>query len=388
MTSSASSGTPLQSPPLVFDPPSPGSWELERTHATKPLLRFISAIFPSAMMRGFRRRAEELFRDRPWRQDLIWWDTDVKPGMLAEARALVSQDMAACSVPDLVAHLRRASALTARAVENHHRFNCTVMVPQADYLVHVMDWTGLSSSEVLETLQGLSPASAGAVDELNRLTTALAGDSAARALLFSQRPSREILDRLQTDSGPVGEAIRQYLDLVGLRIVGSYDVASPHARDNPDLLVRILRAAAEEGQHEGREAAAALATSALRARVPPEHRDEFDALLAEARLTYRLRDERNFFGDALAVGRDPSGLGSVQAGEILVTPSTSPTFNVVLPLLGALVTERGGALSRAAIVAREYGLPAVVGCPAALEAIQSGVRLKVDGTTGEVRILG
>ena len=91
MTSSASSGTPLQSPPLVFDPPSPGSWELERTHATKPLLRFISAIFPSAMMRGFRRRAEELFRDRPWRQDLIWWDTDVKPGMLAEARALVSQ---------------------------------------------------------------------------------------------------------------------------------------------------------------------------------------------------------------------------------------------------------------------------------------------------------
>jgi phosphohistidine swiveling domain-containing protein len=478
------------------------------------LLPVISRVHPEFRRRI--RRAEEVFRDRPWRQDLIWWDTDVKPGMLAEARALVSQDIAACSVPDLVAHLRRASALTARAVENHHRFNCTVMVPQADYLVHVMDWTGLSSSEVLETLQGLSPASAGAVDELNRLTTALAGDSAARALLFSQRPSREILDGLQTDSGPVGEAVRQYLDLVGLRIVGSYDVASPHARDNPDLLVRILRAAAGEGQHEGREAAAALATSALRARVSPEHRDEFDALLAEARLTYRLRDERNFFGDALAVGvlrraileagrrlreqgrlydaehavdctegeivallegrggpsaaqvaehvryrtetpieraparlgfpptlppamdwlppaaarlqrgvelmfglmfavhdsrpqgkslrgfpasagsyegkarvvRDPSGLGSVQAGEILVTPSTSPTFNVVLPLLGALVTERGGALSHAAIVAREYGLPAVVGCSAALEAIQSGMRLKVDGTTGEVRVLG
>ena len=71
-----------------------------------------------------------------------------------------------------------------------------------------------------------------------------------------------------------------------------------------------------------------------------------------------------------------------------MTPSTSPTFNVVLPLLGTLVTERGGAISHAAIVAREYGLPAVVGCSAVLEAIQSVVRLKVDGTTGEVRILG
>ena len=61
MTSSAPSGTPLQSPPLVFDPPSPGSWELERTHATKPLSRFISAIFPSAMMRGYRLRDERNF---------------------------------------------------------------------------------------------------------------------------------------------------------------------------------------------------------------------------------------------------------------------------------------------------------------------------------------
>jgi pyruvate,water dikinase len=80
-------------------------------------------------------------------------------------------------------------------------------------------------------------------------------------------------------------------------------------------------------------------------------------------------------------------LPSVQQGEVLVATATGPTFNVVLPLLGALVTERGGALSHAAIVAREYGLPGIVGCPGATTAIQTGARVRVDGSTGEVWIL-
>jgi pyruvate,water dikinase len=71
-------------------------------------------------------------------------------------------------------------------------------------------------------------------------------------------------------------------------------------------------------------------------------------------------------------------------GEVLVAAATSSTFNVVLPLIGALVTERGGALSHAAIVAREYGLPGVVGCPGAVAAIKTGMRVRVDGATGEV----
>ena len=79
-------------------------------------------------------------------------------------------------------------------------------------------------------------------------------------------------------------------------------------------------------------------------------------------------------------------LPDVQQGEILVTPSTGPTFNVILPLIGALVTERGGVLSHAAIVAREYGLPGIVGCPGATAAIRTGMRIRVDGDSGEVWI--
>ena len=77
-------------------------------------------------------------------------------------------------------------------------------------------------------------------------------------------------------------------------------------------------------------------------------------------------------------------LPDVQQGEVLVATSTGPTFNVVLPLIGALVTERGGVLSHAAIVSREYGLPGVVGCVGATKQLQTGMRVRVDGGSGEV----
>ena len=77
----------------------------------------------------------------------------------------------------------------------------------------------------------------------------------------------------------------------------------------------------------------------------------------------------------------------VRPGDVLVTRMTSPYFNVVLPLLGAIVTDRGGQLSHAAIVAREYGIPGIVGTRDATATIPDGARVRVDGSTGEVRLL-
>ncbi|MGB9013252.1 MAG: PEP-utilizing enzyme [Aeromicrobium sp.] len=78
----------------------------------------------------------------------------------------------------------------------------------------------------------------------------------------------------------------------------------------------------------------------------------------------------------------------IKDGDVLVTRMTSPYFNVVLPLLGAIVTDRGGQLSHAAIVAREYGIPGIVGTRDATRMIADGARVRVDGATGEVRLLG
>jgi pyruvate,water dikinase len=92
-------------------------------------------------------------------------------------------------------------------------------------------------------------------------------------------------------------------------------------------------------------------------------------------------------GPARLVG-SPAEFDRIQPGDVLVTRMTSPYFNVVLPLLGAIVTDRGGQLSHAAIVAREYGIPGIVGTREATARIVDGTRVRVDGSTGEVRLLG
>ncbi len=84
---------------------------------------------------------------------------------------------------------------------------------------------------------------------------------------------------------------------------------------------------------------------------------------------------------------DTEDFGRIQQGDVLVTRMTSPHFNVVLPLLGAIVTDRGGQLCHTAIVAREYGIPGIVGTRDATRTIPDGAQVRVDGATGEVRLL-
>jgi pyruvate,water dikinase len=85
--------------------------------------------------------------------------------------------------------------------------------------------------------------------------------------------------------------------------------------------------------------------------------------------------------------REPAGLGEVQPGEILVTGTTDPGWSSLFPLLGGLVTETGGLLSHGALLAREYGLPAVTGVRDATRRLESGELLEIDGAEGWVRPL-
>ncbi|HET9267731.1 MAG TPA: PEP-utilizing enzyme [Vicinamibacterales bacterium] len=456
-------------------------------------------------------RATAVFRDRVWRADMEWWDTEVRPTLAAEARALLSEDLASLSDAQLVAHLQRAFEFLRSAVFYHHRFNFCSLVPLGDFLVHAMGWTGLPAGELLRTMKGLSPDSAGATAELAALKQAILADGEALARLTSRSSDADIMAALEAHPGPVGVAMRTYMGVVGLRVLGGYDVADRHGREHPELIVKIIRSAVTTDT-ASRQAAAEDALQKIRARVPEAHRAQFEDLLREAQDTYRMRDERGFHTDTLAIGvvrravlgagerlkarglvhdashlvdaspaeivalvegrpvvtagelaervrwrletplsAAPANLGhppsapppaewfpadaariqrvtilvmsllfdvhaapkettrlkgfpvspgvyegpvrvirsieelpDVQQGEVLVTTSTGPTFNVVLPLIGALVTERGGVLSHAAIVSREYGLPGVVGCVGATKQLKTGVRVRVDGSTGEV----
>ncbi len=77
----------------------------------------------------------------------------------------------------------------------------------------------------------------------------------------------------------------------------------------------------------------------------------------------------------------------MEKGDILVAPYTDPAWTPLFPLAAGLVTEVGGLMTHGAVVAREYGIPAVVGLDNATRKIRDGQIIRVDGTRGFVEIL-
>jgi pyruvate,water dikinase len=458
------------------------------------------------------RRAEEVFERKLWREQLREWDETAKPAAIAKHRELQAVDPDALSNEELVAYLRRCRDHHAAMITQHMRYTASAVVPTGDFLAHVGEWTGLPPSELLGLMRGASPVSAGASAELERLIRAVGSDTRAQELLASDGEPAETLDALRSRDGETGAAMTAYLDLVGNRLLDGFDIAEPSALELPDQLLGAIRTAvATPTDDAGVEARIAE----VRSQVAEEHRDTFDELLEEARLLYRLRDERGVYSDiwacgivrraVLAAGRrladarrihapehlidagvdemaallagadrpsadelaarmeyrtthsakdapatlgppppapaDPSTLpppvarlmratgialgalfGSSEAqheedllrglaaspgvyegparlvsgpgdfnrivqGDVLVTVSTTEAFNILLPLLGGIVTDSGGLLSHSAIVAREYGIPGVVGTREATERVPDGARVRVNGTAGEVSVL-
>jgi len=401
-------------------------------------------------------------------------------------------------------------------VFQHMRFSGAAMVAIGDLLAHSVDWTDVPPAELLSMMRGAAPVSAGASDELGAMIAAINGDPAARELLDSDGDPGQVLDELRGLDSDAGRAVGAYLDLTGYRLLDGFDISGRYALELPDALLRAIRATVEGSGDDTTDAQVEAKVAEVRAKVPEEHRSEFDELLGEARLMYGIRDERGVFSDiwasgimrraAMAGGRrvaatgaiddpehfidagfdemtalvlgsggpsadelaerhrwrtshtakdapatlgpppppppDPSGLPPAAArmmraagitldamfmpsqephdesrlrglgasagvyegparrvsgpaeferivkGDVLVTESTTEAFNILLPLLGAIVTDNGGLLSHPAIVSREYGIPGVVGTRDATDRIADGTRVRVDGDAGEVTVLG
>jgi phosphohistidine swiveling domain-containing protein len=118
--------------------------------------------------------------------------------------------------------------------------------------------------------------------------------------------------------------------------------------------------------------------------------DRFDA----PRLDAKSADELRGTGASAGIVRGPARLvasqeafGAVQPGDIVVCPASNPSWVPVFTIAGGLVTNTGGVLSHAAVVAREFGLPAVVGVVGATDKIRDGRLVEIDGTAGTVRLL-
>ena len=539
---------------LHFEAPGPGSWGLDAVHFPRPATRYWAEIHPEALGRGFSeftsyygllldrvgygyvngfaysspipvapeeapqrfQRAEEVFEKKLWREQLRQWDETYKPAAIRIHRELQAIDPDRFSDAELVDYLTRCRQHHIEMIYQHMRFTGAAMVPIGDLLAHTGDWTGMPHAELLGMMRGAAPVSAGASGELSQMVSAVRQDPAAQALLLSDEDPGGVLERLRSLDSEVGRAVSAYLDLTGYRLLDGFDIAGRYALEMPDVLLRAIRASVE-GRDDATITQAEIEAKIadVRDRVPSQHREEFDSLVAEARLMYRIRDERGVYSDiwasgimrraALSAGRrlagegrihdaehfvdasfaemqalvlrtngpaadelsaryewrtthsakeapptlgpppppppDPSGLPPAVAramraagitidsmfvpsdapheekvlrglaasagvyegparrvsgpaefdrilrGDVLVTECTTEAFNILLPLLGAIVTDSGGLLSHPAIVSREYGIPGVVGTRDGTERIGDGDRVRVDGDAGEVTVL-
>jgi pyruvate,water dikinase len=468
---------------------------------------------PEAEIPGRFKRAEQVYAQKLWREQLRDWDEIHKPAAIATHRELQAVAPDSLSDAELVVYLTRCRDHHSAMIAQHMRFTAGAVLPTGDFLAHAGDWTGLPPSELLGLLRGSAEVSAGGSHEMQRLKRAFAQNRAALETLGSNGDPAQVLASLRSMQGEAGAALSGYLDLVGNRLLDGFDIAEPTALEMPDALLRAIRiTVATEAQPVSIDAHLAE----VRGKVPASHQAQFDELLGEARLTYRLRDERGVYSDiwasglmrraALAAGRrvtgrgrigtpqqmieasldemcalvagregpsadelagraqyrashtskeappllgapkqpppdlaglppvvgrlmratsialgqvfgsseaqneatvlyglaaskgvyegtarriaGPSEFGRILKGDVLITASTTEAFNILLPLLGGIVTDNGGLLSHAAIVSREYGIPGVVGTREGTERIADGVRVRVDGDAGEVTILG
>jgi pyruvate,water dikinase len=87
---------------------------------------------------------------------------------------------------------------------------------------------------------------------------------------------------------------------------------------------------------------------------------------------------------SVRVVRGPRDFGELLAGEILVAPLTAPAWTPLFTRAAGVVTDVGSLASHASIIAREYGIPAIVGCGDATARLRTGMRVTIDGSTGNV----
>jgi phosphohistidine swiveling domain-containing protein len=535
---------------LTFEPPGPGPWDLDPLHFPRPVTAYWADMHPEPFALGYgdmtayyglpiqtRRavyvngfaygqmeplpeeafparvqRAAETFERKLWRDSAKEWQQVRKPASVQASLEIQAIDPDQLTDEELVAHLRRCREHHASMIRQHMAFTGTAVISPGDFLVHARQWTGLPTVKLLGLMRGASKVSGGSSPQHSALVAAYRADAAAREALDSDEDPGALLERLRREPSTTGQALNDYLDFVGYRLLDGFDISNHCAIELPDVLLRSIKTAIDEAD---RESDLDQQVAEARSHVPAEHQDEYDALLEEARVGYSVRDERGVYGDiwasglmrraALAAGRrlaargrlhdpedfvfadidemcamldgaatptaeelaerhthhrtytakdapvhlgdppppmpDPSmlpppmarlmaaigtalgemfasseeahdetvirGLGAssgmregiarrvagptdfdrIQRGDVLLTEATTEAFNILLPLLSAIITDTGGALSHAAIISREYGIPGVVGTRDATERIADGTRVRVDGDAGTVTVL-
>jgi pyruvate,water dikinase len=213
----------------------------------------------------------------------------------------------------------------------------------------------------------------GAIDESENVFDTLPGE-ASGLLRGSPSPSAEELARRTAERHGHADA--------NPPLAFGEDPGMPDGAALPPAIAEIMAAMAALREIDARAAAVAAASpnGHHRADLAP------DALAPERRngAIHGLGVSSGRYSGRARVVLTPPDFDRIEAGDILVARMTSPAYNVLLPLIGAVVTDRGGLLSHAALVAREFGIPAVVNTTDATSRIADGSTITVDAARGLV----
>lgn len=241
--------------------------------------------------------AEDALANRIWRDWLRRWDDELKPAAQRRHVELGSVDLGGLGDDELLDHVHTCAEHVTAMVYQHHRFNADALVPVGDFLLHAAGWTHRDPVGLFAVLDGYSPVSSVSPPEMQAALGALRADPGALELLHSDRDSSDVVAELRSRLPEVDD----YVAGVHFRVLEGFDVVNPTIGERPDSLVGRLRAALDTDTSSAARRADEFAAE-LRAATPDEHRAQFDAMLAEARLVYRLRDERGLYSDIAAIG--------------------------------------------------------------------------------------
>ena len=239
--------------------------------------------------------------------------------------------------------------------------------------------------EELERLVEDARLTFGVRDDNGALTAAWPVGILRRAMLAAGR-ALEAEDRLAQVGHAVEVTVAELQGLLGGESEPSCEVVTARASD------RAARSALVPPPTLG--PAAELPLDALPrpmrtvARAQLILRDTFTAPLdARPALSGQGIGATSHRGRALVATDAADALARLEPGDVLIAYGTTPAYNLVLPLVGAVVVEEGGLLCHAAVIARELGLPALIGAAGAMEQIRDGALVEVDPAAGRVRVL-
>jgi len=334
-------------PAVVFEPPGPGSWELDSSHQSRPRGRLMSELFDDNFTDGFRstfarygmplealvaktvngwvymkakpvgapekaggspppdivlklvtrlhpelrrrtRTARAALAEKRWLRDAETWTTE-RPSWIAAGSALLAQSVEDLSDAELGEHVRRAIEQAQTNLQRHFEL-VGASVAAGRLLVAGGKW-GFDRTEIFDLLRGASPASAGTVAPLRRIASLVAATG-------EQPATFDDLVALRDRSPEIGELVDDYVHHFGWRVFGD-DAESPCLMDDPDHLIALVAAAGDQDESPALDPSASI--DRLRERVPVGDRSQFDELVDEARRAYGSLDDNSgvvcwFFG--------------------------------------------------------------------------------------------